>query len=74
MDKITLMEGENSLAEFNSRFEQKEEPEHLKVVLLKFSSLKSRRKMNRTRRHTSICIVEVQEERRWGKGQTIYNI
>ena len=78
MDKITLMEMENSLADSTIDLGRKKKvPENFQVVQLKLSSLKGREKMekmNRTRKHTNICIMEVEEERRGEKGQTIYNI
>ena len=78
MDKITLMEMENSLADSTIDLGRKKKvPENFQVVQLKLSSLKGRekmKKMNRTRKHTNICIMEVEEERRGEKGQTIYNI
>ena len=78
MDKITLMEMEISLADSTIDLGRKKKvPENFQVVQLKLSSLKGREKMekmNRTRKHTNICIMEVEEERRGEKGQTIYNI
>lgn len=72
------MEMENSLADSTIDLGRKKKvPENFQVVQLKLSSLKGREKMekmNRTRKHTNICIMEVEEERRGEKGQTIYNI